>query len=120
MKKISAYFFLLCVALTAVSCVEPLAPQPGLRDGAFGINLSVVCKSPDTKATTKPGEEEQYNENALNRIDWFVFKDGTEAAVAHGRINGTDGVVGSTTVSLDEFANPTSGIKGKVYVMITV
>ena len=115
MKRISAYFFLLCMALTVVSCVEPLAPQPGLRDGAFGINLSVVCKSPDTKAT-KPGED-QYNENALNRIDWFVFKDGTEAAIAHGRIIGSNGVVASTTVSLDEFADPASGISGKVYVI---
>lgn len=103
------------MALTVVSCVEPLAPQPGLRDGAFGINLSVVCKSPDTKAT-KPGED-QYNENALNRIDWFVFKDGTEAAIAHGRIIGSNGVVASTTVSLDEFADPASGISGKVYVI---
>lgn len=103
------------MALTVVSCVEPLAPQPGLRDGAFGINLSVVCKAPDTKAT-KPGED-QYNENALNRIDWFVFKDGTEAAIAHGRIIGSNGVVASTTVSLDEFADPASGISGKVYVI---
>ena len=103
------------MALTVVSCVEPLAPQPGLRDGAFGINLSVVCKSPDTKAP-KPGED-QYNENALNRIDWFVFKDGTEAAIAHGRIIGSNGVVASTTVSLDEFADPASGISGKVYVI---
>lgn len=110
MKKISIYFLLLCAGMMVASCVEPLTPQPGRADGTYGINLSTVCIDPDTKATM-PGEE-KYNENTINRIDWFVFKGSETVPVVHGRTSSSD-----TTVLLDAFVGTASSISGTVYVI---
>jgi hypothetical protein len=117
MKKASIYFFFVCVGMLAVSCVEPLTPNPVKGDGKYGISLSVACKSPDTK-TVPPSGDDNYNENTLNRIDWFVFQTNKEVAVAHGRAEaGTDGVIAPVEIPLDDSADPVNGISGTVYVI---
>lgn len=117
MKKISIYFLLMCAGLMAASCVDPITPQNRIGDGSFGINLSVVCSSPDTKAT-RPGDDDgAYNENKVNWIDWFVFKNGETVPVEHGRATGTDGVMGDVVVSMDQHVGTATSISGDVLVI---
>lgn len=115
MKKISIYIFILVAGLMAISCVEPLTPNPVKGDGTYSLKMSVSCKDPETKAT-KPGVEDPYHENSLNWIDWFVFKDGVSEAVLHGRATGTDGVMDAFVVTLDNYVDA-SGISGTVHVI---
>lgn len=91
MKKILRYTILIWTAFAISSCVQPFDEIDSNRyAGQYGIDLSVVCTSPGTKAVTgptdKPGET-QYNENVVYYVDWFLFKsaDDTGEALAHDR-----------------------------------
>ena len=79
MKKLSIYLLLVFAGLTVTSCVDPISPQPEHNTGKYGINLSVICQSLETKAT-KHGED-QYNENLLSTVDWFIFTSDADASV---------------------------------------
>ena len=86
MKKLSIYLLLVFAGLTVTSCVDPISPQPEHNTGKYGINLSVICQSLETKAT-KHGED-QYNENLLSTVDWFIFTsdDDESVLVKHGHV----------------------------------
>lgn len=79
MKKLSIYLLLVFAGLTVTSCVDPISPQPEHNTGKYGINLSVICQSLETKAT-KHGED-QYNENLLSTVDWFIFTSDADESV---------------------------------------
>ena len=117
MKKISIYFLLFCMGLMVVSCVEPLTPQLVLPGGSYEINLSAICTSPNTKADEPqypilvPGVDE-LNENKISHIDYFVYKNGTNTPVAHGRVSES-----SVVISMVEAVGTASGISGTVYVI---
>ena len=90
MKKIFIYLTLaLCTAILVHSCDDP---EQGLqpKGGKACINLSVACVAPSTKASI-PGEQ-NYNENKITHIDWFVFSSDSDGAMAieHGREMFTD------------------------------
>ncbi len=91
MKKILRYTILIWTAFAISSCVQPFDETDVNRFvGQYGIDLSVVCTSPGTKAVTgptdKPGET-QYNENKVYYVDWFLFESSTDTgeALDHGR-----------------------------------
>lgn len=91
MKKILRYTILIWTAFAISSCVQPFDETDVNRFvGQYGIDLSVVCTSPGTKAVTgptdKPGET-QNNENKVYYVDWFLFKSSTDTgeALDHGR-----------------------------------
>ncbi len=86
MKKLSIYLLLVFAGLTVTSCVDPISPQPEHNAGKYGINLSVICQSLETKAI-KHGED-QYNENLLSSVDWFIFPsdDDESVLVKHGHV----------------------------------
>lgn len=73
--------------MAAVSCQEeiPFTGTPELEDG--GIKLTFVCTDQLTKATM-PGEDE-YNENTLTTIDYFLYPEGETNADAYikGRVS---------------------------------
>lgn len=73
----------LAVLLASVSCQrEPgFAGTPELEGG--GIVLSFVCTDPNTK-TTMSGDDD-YNENKLTTIDYFLYPDGQTSSNAYLR-----------------------------------
>ena len=73
----------LAILLASVSCQrEPgFAGTPELEGG--GIVLSFVCTDPNTK-TTMAGDDD-YNENKLTTIDYFLYPDGQTASNAYLR-----------------------------------
>lgn len=87
MKKIFVFTILLGTMLLVPSCVQPLDDTMKTSlEGAFGIDLSVVCTVPGTKAE-KPGVD-ALNENVVSYVDWFIFESDadTESAVLHGSV----------------------------------
>lgn len=89
MKKIRLYLILFWTIFLIPSCVEPLDPGtlPVDIEGEYGIDFSVFCTTPGTKVE-KPGVDD-YNENLLSRVDWFIFTSDADASVlyAHGRVS---------------------------------
>ncbi|MBR3074899.1 MAG: DUF4906 domain-containing protein, partial [Bacteroidales bacterium] len=85
--KAKHYIYVALMALTAAfSCKEgpEYAGTPELEGG--GVQLHFVCCDPETKAT-KPGEND-YNENTLTTIDYFLYPEGQTGSNAflHGRV----------------------------------
>lgn len=75
MKKIYIYFILLLAAFTVTTCVLPLEEERVNFGGSYGIDLSVFCTTPGTKATVDyPSGVDSLNENKVNYVDWFIFK----------------------------------------------
>ena len=56
-----------------VSCESEITPAGDSAEG--GIRLEFVCNDHGTKAVTKPGEDD-YNENTLTTIDYFLYPEG--------------------------------------------
>ena len=63
-------------------------PFDGESSSADGIRLEFVCSQQATKATTKPGDDD-YNENTLTTIDYFLYPEGEMGSDAYikGRVN---------------------------------
>ena len=120
MRKISLYVFaILMAALTAVSCVQPIEPGITSGDGVHQLNLTASCLSPTTKAY--PDGETSLNENKIEHIDWFIFRDTTSGKPwASGRVDYTsksDGMTEFTVTSLNMDQYMTSYSDGKGYVL---
>ena len=86
MKKRIFISIALGALLTAVSCQKDpeLTGTPELEGG--GIQLHFVCNEQDTKATM--AGEDEYNENTLTTIDYFLYPEGQTGSNAyiHGRV----------------------------------
>lgn len=86
MKKRIFISIALGALLAAVSCQKDpeLTGTPELEGG--GIQLHFVCSEQDTKATM--AGEEDYNENTLTTIDYFLYPEGqtNSNAYIHGRV----------------------------------
>ena len=63
-------------------------PFDGESSSADGIRLEFVCSRQATKATTEPGDDD-YNENTLTTIDYFLYPEGEMGSDAYikGRVN---------------------------------
>lgn len=75
MRKNLSIILAVAVFSTAISCEREGKPSVGtseLEDG--GIKLVFVCSDQQTKATM-PGEDD-YNENTLTTIDYFLYPEG--------------------------------------------
>ena len=91
MKKTFLYLTLaVSTAILAITCAKPHEEGLELQGGEARIDLSVACAASSTRAS-EPGEE-NYNENKITHIDWFVFSSnaGTASAIEHGRETYTD------------------------------
>ena len=73
MKRIILISLALTAILSAISCRKERAGSSELDDG--GLKLSFVCGDQSTKGETMPGEDE-YHENTLTTIDWFLYPEG--------------------------------------------
>lgn len=87
MRKSLSIILAVAALAAALSCereLQPFTGTPELEDG--GIKLEFVCASQLTKATM-PGEDE-YNENTLTTIDYFLYPEGETDADAYikGRV----------------------------------
>lgn len=85
MKKRIYLSIALSAVLAAVSCQKEFNGTPELEGG--GIMLNFVCSKQDTK-TTMPGDN-NYNENTLTTVDYFLYKEGETSgnAYIHGRVD---------------------------------
>ncbi len=130
MKERLIISFLVAVAMLSFSCVkEPVADSPA--EG--GIVLAIKC-SDMLKTRTGSGLDptglagvEEYNENLINTIDYFIYPSGASEnsrAVLHGRVE-TGGVfhedeirvnVGEGTLNNDVF--PGTNSLCDVYVIV--
>lgn len=97
MKKILIYSSIILAALAVSSCThEPWNErQPGNGDGV-GIDLRVKSAEPRTKAF--PDGEDDFNENAVYTLDYFVFdvnpaENTSTEAVAFGRFTYDSAVI---------------------------
>lgn len=131
MKKIRLYLILFGTILLVPSCVDPLNPGtiPVDIEGEYGIDLSVFCTAPGTKSTPKPGVDD-YNENLLSTVDWFVFESEADGSVLfdHGQVISPDQTVENSTalktddikikqlLSMDRYVTE-KGKTGYVYVI---
>lgn len=79
MKKLPIYILLALIgAFSVFSCVQPLDPNVKPGSGAYNLDLSVSCLAPATKAYENyPTGETDLNENKIDHIDWFIFRDTT-------------------------------------------
>lgn len=79
MKKLPIYILLALIgAFSVFSCVQPLDPNVKQGSGAYNLDLSVSCLAPATKAYENyPTGETDLNENKIDHIDWFIFRDTT-------------------------------------------
>ena len=80
MRKTTISFIITLMAgMLIFSCVQPL--EPGVRTEATGLNqlnLTVSCQAPTTKAdpfANYPNGVTELNENKIDHIDWFIFRD---------------------------------------------
>ena len=73
MKRIIFISLTLTAILTAVSCRKERVGSSEPEDG--GLKLSFVCGDQSTKGETMPGEDE-YHENTITTIDWFLYPEG--------------------------------------------
>lgn len=94
MKKIYNCFILLLTAFSVSTCVLPLEEEKLRFDGAYGVDLSVICTKPGTKAPVSKHGVDEYNENKVDHVDWFIFKssDDTGDAFLCGRTSISQGV----------------------------
>ncbi|MBQ9397795.1 MAG: hypothetical protein IJU08_04800 [Bacteroidales bacterium] len=121
MKKTTYYyiFALLLAALTVCSCVQPLDPDLRAGTGANQLNLTVSCQAPSTKAY--PDGETDLNENRIDHVDWFIFRDTTESLPwKSGRQTFTgksDGTTEFSVTSLNMDAYQALYSDGKGYVL---
>lgn len=108
MKKLILHISIILVgAFSVFSCVQPLDPTLRNSTGAPQLNLSVRCQEPTTKAGNNgnypdyPVGENDYNENVIKYVDWFVFRDttaGNDAVWQSGRVTySEDGIADGTT-----------------------
>lgn len=122
MKKIFIYSFAALIGIfSLVSCVQPLDPDLRNSAGSPNLTLSVSCVEPSTKAYENyPAGENNYNENKISHVDWFIFRDTTSGtAWKSGRvsnINQADGTTGVAVTSMDmrEFIGTASSATGYV------
>ncbi len=122
MKKIFIYSFAALIGIfSLVSCVQPLDPDLRNSAGSPNLTLSVSCVEPSTKAYENyPAGENDYNENKISHVDWFIFRDTTSGtAWKSGRvsnINQADGTTGVAVTSMDmrEFIGTASSATGYV------
>ena len=79
MKKFPIYILLALIgAFSVFSCVQPLDPNVKQGSGAYNLDLSVSCLAPATKAYENyPAGETDLNENKIDWVDWFIFRDTT-------------------------------------------
>lgn len=104
--------------LAALACEkEPVSPgTPELEDG--GIKLTFVC--PGATKATQAGDDD-YNENTLATIDYFLYKEGeTDGnAYIHGRVSldgrTTYNVLVNTSQLNTLFGGASAGAKCDVY-----
>ncbi len=86
MKKRIFISIALGALLAAVSCQKDpeFTGTPELEGG--GVQLHFVCNEQDTKATM--AGEDEYNENTLTTIDYFLYPEGQTGSNAyiHGRV----------------------------------
>lgn len=104
-KTTIAVIITLFAGLMVFSCVQPL--EPGVRTEATGanqLNLTVSCQAPSTKAdpfANYPAGVTELNENKIEHIDWFIFRDTTSgAAWQSGRVSFSDKSDGTTEFSV--------------------
>lgn len=120
MKKTAIISFALILGtLLVCSCVQPL--EPSIRNGnsMHRLNVTVSCQSPATKAYLEG--ENKYNENTINHIDWFVFRDTSESTKPwlSGRVPFTDKNDGNTqftvtSLEMDDYLDDYPDGKGYV------
>lgn len=126
MKKLFLYSIVTLFGVFCVSsCVQPL--EPGLRENAgdHQLSFSVSCTAPSTKAEdTYPAGENQYNENRIDYVDWFIFRDTTSGtAWQSGRdtLNNADGAAAEFVVrsgiDMDQYVSTYSDGEGYVFVV---
>jgi len=107
----------LAASLSCERELQPNAGTPELEDG--GIKLEFVCSSQKTKATM-PGEDD-YNENTLTTIDYFLYPEGETDADAYikGRVTlsgrTTYNVLVNTSQLSHLFSGAAAGSKCDVY-----
>ena len=120
MRKIIGILTLLTALSAALSCQRetPYTGTPELEDG--GISLTFLCNGQETKVATMPGEDE-FNENTLTTIDYFLYPEGQtgEDAYLKGRVT-MDGrtsfnVLVNTSQLSQLFNGATAGAKCDVY-----
>lgn len=107
------------------SCVQPL--EPGVRTEATGanqLNLTVSCQAPSTKAdpfANYPAGVTELNENKIEHIDWFIFRDTTSGtAWQSGRVTFSEKSDGTTefavtSLNMDPYMTTYSDGKGYVF-----
>lgn len=122
MKKYFIYSFVALIGIiSTVSCVQPLDAELRNTTGAPQLILSVSCQEPSTKAYEGyPAGENDYNENTIKHVDWFIFRDTTGTAWKSGRvsnINNPDGSTGVpvTTMDMRQFIGTASSATGYVF-----
>jgi len=83
MKKIFTYSFIALAALVvSVSCTRRELVEDG--DLGEGFFLTVKCSESVVTKATKDGEDD-YNENSINKIDYFLYTAGDNSkAIIHG------------------------------------
>ena len=120
MRKTVGILILLTALSAALSCQRetPYTGSPELEDG--GISLTFLCNSQETKVATMPGEDE-FNENTLTTIDYFLYPEGQtgEDAYLKGRVT-MDGrtsfnVLVNTSQLSQLFNGAAAGAKCDVY-----
>lgn len=134
MKKI--LFFISAASLALSSCTREVWQEVPVADGDGNtLRLGVRCLTRDAvKSATETGLD-QYNENSVYHIDWFIYNENSESAeaVSHARItytgeeNGFIVPVDETTareylesISLDDLVDEgklAAGGKGYVFVI---
>ena len=72
-KYLFNILFAVAGIIALVSCESEITPAGDSAEG--GIRLEFVCNDHGTKAVTKPGEDD-YNENTLTTIDYFLYPEG--------------------------------------------
>lgn len=109
------------------ACVQPYEPVQGgdVSNRTLGLDLSVRCVKPATKADdpTYIAGEQQYHENTLKHIDWFIFVSNASSATAvmHGRESWTDKadvteLFLAKSLNMDNYVSA-NGRSGYVYVI---
>lgn len=127
MKKTSILLFAILIGVLSVSsCVQPLESGFQEDNNTHQLELKVSCLSPATKAFENyPDGENDLNENRIDHVDWFIFRDtvGTDATPwASNRVvfSGDDEIEDGTTefmvtkMGMDKYLATHSDGKGYV------